>query len=167
MTAPMVDPSPDWEIPSDARLMRVAEAAREAMRAPGGLHVIGVEGSGGALLSRGLLAAGASHVLYVAPTPELGLRAAEDLAAFAKLELPGFRPFPDEPPPLVLAPSETSPYADVHPDRRLAMQRASALFTIAKDFPWRVALTTAAGLLRRAAPPEVIRDAGVELAVDI
>jgi transcription-repair coupling factor (superfamily II helicase) len=162
----MIGPSADFDIPSEARLMRVAEAAREALRSKGGLAVVGVEGSGGALVARALLAAGASHVLYVAPNPELGLRAAEDLAALSRLELPGFPPTSDEPPPLVLAQSETSPYADVHPDRRLTMQRASALFTIAKGFPWRVALTTAAGLVRKVVPPEIIAAAGVELAVD-
>ncbi|HEX6765961.1 MAG TPA: hypothetical protein VF103_10800, partial [Polyangiaceae bacterium] len=164
--APVGNQSLAWEIPSETRLMRVLDAAREALRAPGGLAVTGVEGSGGALVARGLLAAGASHVLYVAPNTELGLRAAEDLAAFARLELPGFPPAGDEAAPLVIAQSETSPYADVHPDRRLAMQRSAALFTIARGFPWRVALTTASGLVRRVAPPAVLSAAGVELAVD-
>ncbi len=163
---PAIGPGADWDLPSDARLMRAAEAAREALGKQGGLAVVGVEGSGAALIARALLAAGASHVLYVAPTPELGLRAAEDLAAMSRLELPGLRPTPDEPGPLVLAQSETSPYADVHPDRRLAMQRAAALFTIAKGFPWRIALTTAGGLVRKVAPPEVVAAAGVELAID-
>ncbi|HEX6273259.1 MAG TPA: transcription-repair coupling factor [Polyangiaceae bacterium] len=157
---------PEWELPSEARLMRVVDAARAALRAPGGFAVVGVDGSGGALVARGLLAAGASHVLYVAPTTEAGLRAAEDLAGLAKLDLPGFSGAPGEPAPLVIAQSETSPYADVHPDRRLLMQRAAALFTIAKGFPWRVALTTAGGLLRKVAPPDVVAAAGVELAVD-
>ena len=158
--------SPDWELPSEARLMRVGDAARQALSVPGGYAVVGVDGSGGPLVARALLAAGASHVLYVAPTTELALRAAEDLAAFARLDLPGFSRGADEPGPLALSSSETSPYADVHPDRRLAMQRAAALFTMAKGFPWRVALTTAGGLLRKVAPPEILAAAGVELAVD-
>src|SRR5262245_23829969 len=90
-------PSPEWELPSEARLMRVLDAGREALRAPGGLPVVGVEGSGGALVARALLAAGASHVLYVAPSSEAGLRAAEDLAALARVELPGFTTEPEEP----------------------------------------------------------------------
>jgi transcription-repair coupling factor (superfamily II helicase) len=148
-------PGADWEIPTDARLLRVSEAAREALRRPGGLPVVGVDGSGGALLARGLLGAGASHVLYVVPNHEIGLRASEDLRALSRLDVPGFARLADEPPPLSLVQSETSPYADVHPDRRFAMQRAAALFTIAKEFPWRVALTTAGGLLRKVAPEEV------------
>jgi transcription-repair coupling factor (superfamily II helicase) len=159
-------PDADWEIPTDARLLRVSEAARQALRLPGGLPVVGVDGSGGALLARGLLAAGASHVLYVVPNHEIGLRASEDLLALSRLDVPGFARLADEPPPLSLVQSETSPYADVHPDRRFAMQRAAALFTIAKEFPWRVALTTAGGLLRKVAPPAVIASAGVELLVD-
>src|SRR6186713_1951678 len=102
--------NPDWELPSEARLMRVGEAAREALRVPGGYAVVGVDGSGGPLVARALLAAGASHVLYVAPTTELGLRAAEDLAAFSRLDLTGLPRNDDEPAPLMLSQSETSPY---------------------------------------------------------
>ena len=80
-------------------------------------------GSGPALLARALLAAGTSQVLYLAPSHEVGLRAIEDLKALGTLGLP--RGTGDEPPPLFLASSETSPYADVHPDRRHGGRTAS------------------------------------------
>ena len=154
------------DLPSDRRLVGVLAAAREALAAPGGYALVGAAGSGPALLARALLEAGASHVLYVAPNHDAALRAVEDLRAFTTLPLRGFATAPEEPPPLVLTSSETSPYADVHPDRRLTLQRAAALFTLARGLPWRTAVATPGSLLRRAAPPEVIARAGLELVTD-
>ncbi len=154
------------ELPSDRRLLRIADAAREAISTRGGYAVVGAAGSGPAMLARSLLAAGASHVLYVAPSHEVAQRAVEDLTALRTLALPGTVTAQDEPPPLFLSTSETSPYADVHPDRRQAMQRAAALFTLAKNLPWRTAVTTPGGLLRRAAPPDALSGAALELRTD-
>jgi transcription-repair coupling factor (superfamily II helicase) len=158
-------PVPLPELPSDRRLLRVVDAAREAMSQRSGYTVVGAAGSGVALLARALLGAGASHVLYVAPSHEIGQRALEDLTALALLGLPDGAPV-DGSSPLFLSTSETSPYADVHPDRRQSMQRAAALFTMAKGLPWRVAVTTPGGLLRRAAPPDALVRAGLLLAKD-
>ncbi|HEV8548971.1 MAG TPA: CarD family transcriptional regulator, partial [Polyangiaceae bacterium] len=155
-----------FELPSDRRLLTAADAAREAMAAPGGFALVGAAGSGPALIARALLQSGVSQVLYVAPSTEGALRAAEDLRALALLPLRGLEPAPDEPPPLVLASSETSPYAEVHPDRRQTMQRAAALFTMARGLPWRTAVATPSSLLRRAAPPEALLRAGLELVTD-
>jgi transcription-repair coupling factor (superfamily II helicase) len=154
------------ELPSDRRLTGVAAAAREVLATRGGFALVGAAGSGPALLARALLGAGASHVLYVAASHEVALRAAEDLKALAALGLPGGDVLGNEPAPLFLSSSETSPYADVHPDRRQAMQRAAALFTMAKGLPWRTAVATPSGLLRRAAPPAALVRAGLELAKD-
>jgi transcription-repair coupling factor (superfamily II helicase) len=159
-------PAAPLELPSDRRLLRIVDAAREAMATRGGYGLVGAAGSGPAMLARSLLAAGASHVLYVAPSHEIALRAVEDLGALRTLALPGHPVAEDEPPPLFLSTSETSPYADVHPDRRQAMQRAAALFTLARGLPWRTAVTTPGGLLRRAAPPAAMAAAGLELATD-
>jgi transcription-repair coupling factor (superfamily II helicase) len=153
------------ELPNDRRLVRVADAAREAMARGGGFAVVGAAGSGAAMLARALLGAGASQVLYVAPSHEVGLRALEDLRALAALDVPA-APADTATTPLFLASSETSPYADVHPDRRQSMQRAAALFTLAKGLPWRTAVATPGGLLRRAAPPAALVRAGLLLAKD-
>src|SRR3954447_20719595 len=88
------------ELPSDRRLLRIGDAAREAMGTRGGYAVVGAAGSGPAMLARSLLAAGASHVLYVAPSHEVAQRAVEDLTALRTLALPGTVTAPDEPPPL-------------------------------------------------------------------
>jgi transcription-repair coupling factor (superfamily II helicase) len=159
-------PAVPVELPSDRRLLRVADAAREALSRRGGYAVVGAAGSGPAMLARSLLAARASHVLYVAPSHEVALRAVDDLTALRTLALPGAVSVEDEPPPLFLSTSETSPYADVHPDRRQSMQRAAALFTMAKNLPWRTAVTTPGGLLRRAAPPAALSAAALELTTD-
>jgi len=157
---------PTLELPSDRRLVRVAEAAREAVATRNGYAVVGAAGSGTALLTRAILTAGATHVLYVAASPETAQRAVEDLKALALLGLPDGNAPAAEPAPLLISTSETSPYADVHPDRRQAMLRAAALFTMAKGLPWRTAVTTPSGLLRRTVPPEALVHAGFELAKD-
>ncbi|HEY3500943.1 MAG TPA: transcription-repair coupling factor [Polyangiaceae bacterium] len=158
-------PVPAFELPDDRRLLGVQEAAREALAKPGGFAVVGAAGSGHALLARALLAAGASHVLYIAPDAEAAQRATEDLRAVASLGLPPGMAA-DEPLPLLLPGSEISPYAEAHPDRRIAMQRAAALFTIARDLPWRTAVVSPGSLLRRVAPAAALAGAALELATD-
>jgi len=157
---------PRDHLPSDRRLVAVRDAAREALSAGGGYAVVGAAGAGAPLLARALLDHGARRLLYVAADTERAHRAASDLEALARLALPGRHSEPNEPSPLLLLGGETSPYADVHPDRRATMRRASALFTIAKDLPWRVAVTTPTGLLRRVVPPRALLDAARELVVD-
>jgi transcription-repair coupling factor (superfamily II helicase) len=46
------------------------------------------------------------------------------------------------------------------------MQRAAALFPMARGLPWRTAVVTPGSLLRRAAPPEALLRAGLELVKD-
>jgi transcription-repair coupling factor (superfamily II helicase) len=168
----MSAPAPETEnpassLPGDARLLPVRDAAREARNRKGGIALLGGAGSGPALFARALLAEGvATHVLYVAADAESALRASLDLEGLARLELPGGTPSPDDPPPLSLIGGETSPYADVHPDRRTQMQRAVALFAIARGLPWRTAVTTPSGLLRKVVPPKVLVSAALEIAVN-
>jgi transcription-repair coupling factor (superfamily II helicase) len=151
---------------TNRRLLSVRDAAKDALAKAGAFSVVGAAGSGPALLARALIDAGAPHLLYVAADPEGAQRAASDLEALGGLDLLGKGQLEGEPPVLVLSGSETSPYADVHPDRRVTMQRAAALFTMAKELPWRFAVTTPSGLLRRVAPPSAIVAAALELVVD-
>ena len=58
---------------------------------------------------------------------------------------------------LVLAASESSPYADVNPDRRAAMSRLATLFHLASGLPWKVLAVPAAGLARKMVPRKIIR----------
>jgi transcription-repair coupling factor (superfamily II helicase) len=57
---------------------------------------------------------------------------------------------------LVFAASESSPYADVSPDRRAAMSRMATLFHLASGLPWRVLVVSAASLVRKVVPKAVV-----------
>jgi transcription-repair coupling factor (superfamily II helicase) len=164
--APDAEPSVS-SLPGDARLLTVRDAALEVRGRKGSVALLGGAGCGSALFARALLAENsATHVLYVAADAESAHRASLDLAGLALLGLPGGTPDAEEPAPLLLIGGETSPYADVHPDRRAQMQRAVALFTIAKGLPWRTAVTTPSGLLRKVAPLKPLLDAALEVMVD-
>ena len=58
---------------------------------------------------------------------------------------------------LVLTTSESSPYADVNPDRRAALSRMATLGHLATDRPFRVLVVPATGLARKLVPREVVR----------
>jgi transcription-repair coupling factor (superfamily II helicase) len=53
---------------------------------------------------------------------------------------------------LVFAASESSPYAEVNPDRRAAMSRMATLFHLAHDRPWSVLVVPGAALARKVPP---------------
>ena len=53
---------------------------------------------------------------------------------------------------LLLSPPETSPYADVNPDRRGAMGRLVTLFQLSQRLPWRFLVVPASGLARKVIP---------------
>jgi len=58
---------------------------------------------------------------------------------------------------LVLAMPESSPWADIAPDRRAAMARMATLAHLAVGRPWRVLVVPAAALVRKTVPPDVVR----------
>ena len=58
---------------------------------------------------------------------------------------------------LVLAMAESSPYADVNPDRRGAMVRMATLAHLAVGRPWRVLVVPAAALVRKLVPPSALQ----------
>jgi transcription-repair coupling factor (superfamily II helicase) len=57
---------------------------------------------------------------------------------------------------LLLPSPETSPYIDVAPDRRTAMDRLATLFHLSQGLPWRVLVTTPAALARKVVPRHAI-----------
>lgn len=67
---------------------------------------------------------------------------------------------------LVFAANDTSPYADVNPDRRAAMGRMAALAHLAMGRPWRVLVVPAAGLARKVVPRAVVRAHTYAIAVE-
>ncbi|HEV8246052.1 MAG TPA: transcription-repair coupling factor, partial [Polyangiaceae bacterium] len=132
------------------------------------LSLVGVLGSGAALLTHALLALGQKHVVYVAADAESAERAALDLSALGRgLGLPGLLGQGlDSAPPLLLQAPESSPYAEVHVDRRAAHARAAALFHVSRGLPFRVLCTSAAALVRRTVPPAVMAEAGLEIVAE-
>ena len=100
-------------------------------------------------------------IVYVVADASTARRAADDLAHLAAglpntTRLPGS---PDLPAPNVLLWPEENRYANVHPDRGLALERAAALAWLASDRPWRWLVASAATLVRRVPPPAVMREA--------
>ncbi len=59
---------------------------------------------------------------------------------------------------LVYPPSETSPFLDVAPDRRSAMDRLSCLVSLSLGLPFRFLIVPARALLRRVPPRELIAE---------
>jgi transcription-repair coupling factor (superfamily II helicase) len=138
-------------LPEGRRVITPREVAT-LLAAATRVHAVGAEGCAPALVARAFAEAGA-HVLYVAPEVDGARRAAADLSFVAK----GGDAI------LSVLPAESTPWADVRPDRRGQMSRTGALFHIARGLPWRFAVTTAAGLVRRFVPPAPLRNAAVEL----
>jgi transcription-repair coupling factor (superfamily II helicase) len=58
---------------------------------------------------------------------------------------------------LVFAASDTSPYADVNPDRRAAMGRMATLAHLALGRPWRVLVVPVIGLSRKVPPRSAVK----------
>ena len=52
---------------------------------------------------------------------------------------------------------DTTPYVEVAPDRRTAMDRLAVLFHLASEMPWRFVVAPVAAALRRVAPRETVR----------
>ncbi|HEY1534393.1 MAG TPA: hypothetical protein VGF76_10250, partial [Polyangiaceae bacterium] len=153
-------------LPEDRRIVASSDAARLVLAAAGHSAFVGAEGAGPALVAHALSAQSSRQVVYLVASGEIAQQAAGDLAAFGKglplarvprLELPG---------PLLLAPPETTPYAEVHTDRRAMMLRAAALHDLLSNPSRSQVVLTVSALLRRVPPRQALRDASVELFVE-
>jgi len=147
-----------------ARLRDVA--ARVLALGPGKLDVAGVKGAAGAALAATLARAGIERIVYVAADLDGARRAAQDCAFLLK----GAGAEDDAEDAalgevLLFASNESSPYADVNPDRRAAMSRMATLFHLA-HLPWRVLAVPATGLLRKVVPRDALRAATVRVAAE-
>jgi transcription-repair coupling factor (superfamily II helicase) len=131
-------------------------------------HVSGARGAGAPLLGRFVGHALQRPVLYVAPDAEGAEAAARDLRFLLGEPRLGLGGPPSSAAAVqhavqLLLPSESSPYEQVHADRRAAMRRSSTLAALAAGQPLSFLVTSAAGLLRRVVPPEPLRAATLEL----
>ncbi len=136
-----------------ARVRDVAARSRVDRR----VDVAGARGSASAAIVAAITRGNDRRVVLVTPDLETARRAAEDVGFLvrgsvdeAQAEDTG------EGEVLLFAANETSPYADVNPDRRASMSRMATLFHLA-HLPWRVLVVPATGLLRKVVPKDVLR----------
>jgi len=169
LTATNPSPSELPERPAPAQsLAAFVESVAERLSAAGGapsLHVSGARGSGAPLIALALARRLERMIVYVAPDADGAEAAARDLRYL--LNDPGVGS-PEAPPEerhvRLLLPSESSPYEQVHPDRRSAMHRLATLTALAERRRFGFLVTSARALVRRVVPPAPLAAAARELA---
>ncbi|MEZ4223551.1 MAG: transcription-repair coupling factor [Polyangiaceae bacterium] len=153
-------------VPEDRPTLPFAELAARALGSPGPHAVVHAEGCSAALLARNLVLQGAGHVVVVAADAD-GMRlAADDLEAVASLTLPGTnlaREVDGDTRVLRIPTAESLPWAEVHSDRKLTIERVGSLAHIAAERAFRFAVVTPSSLLRKTVPRQVLAEACVEL----
>jgi transcription-repair coupling factor (superfamily II helicase) len=133
-----------------------AQALREIRGYLGGARAVelyGASGSLGAALAANLVDrdGGSATLLYVVPDEETAEARAHDLGFF----LPAAHASDDPlaPPTVLELPApDSSPYAEMQPDRRTMLRRMAALFRLSHGFAPRVLVASAASLFRRVVP---------------
>jgi transcription-repair coupling factor (superfamily II helicase) len=115
------------------------------------LDVAGVCGSAGPALAAAIADAG-RRVVFVTSDLDAARRAAQDAGFLARGALDDEAEDTGEGEVLVFAASESSPYADVSPDRRAAMSRMATLFHLAHERAWSFLVVPASALTRKVVP---------------
>ena len=123
------------ELPEGRTVIGAVALAKSVLSETGLHHAVGAEGSEPALVARALASASERPVLYVTPDLDSARRAADDLVFLARNATTDGQAA--DATTLLFTPSETSPYAEVHPERRAAMVRLATLFHLAKRLPFR------------------------------
>jgi transcription-repair coupling factor (superfamily II helicase) len=129
----------------------VREIRAELARARG-VELYGASASLGAAAAAALARAGEpGPLLYVVPDEETAEARAADLAFF--LPSSGANDDPLTPPAVLELPApESTPYAEMQPDRRTTLRRMAALFRLSQGFAPLVLVASAAALFRRVVP---------------
>src|SRR5260221_7370955 len=153
-TAPADGLGPLLDLPEGRTVLRATALAGVALARGGLTHAVGVEGSAAALVARAIAAASDRPVVYITADLETARKAADDLLFLSGGLPPAFAALADAA-TLLFVPSETSPYAEGHPERRAAMLRLGTLFHLGKGLPWRFLVAPPAG----PAPSAGARDA--------
>jgi transcription-repair coupling factor (superfamily II helicase) len=157
--SPELDPLPSLLPPEGvtAAPLRDVVARVEALRS-GRVDVAGVRGSAAAALVSALVRTTGNRVLLVTSDLEAARKLSDDVSFWVRgAAVPEDAEESGAGTVLVLAASESSPYADVNPDRRAAMSRMATLAHLAGDLPWSVLIVSAAALVRRIVPRAVLR----------
>jgi transcription-repair coupling factor (superfamily II helicase) len=117
------------------------------------VELYGAAGSLGAAVGAALAAGGAAGgpLLYVVADEETAEARASDLAFFLPHAAASDDPL--APPPVLELPApDSSPYADMQPDRRTTLRRMAALFRLSQGFAPAVLVVSAGALFRRVVP---------------
>jgi transcription-repair coupling factor (superfamily II helicase) len=147
-----LEPLPSLLPPEGIVASRLREvAARARALSSGRLDVAGVRGCAGAALAAAIAREG-KRVVYVASDLDAARRVAEDLGFLVRGAADDDAEDSGTGDVLVFAASETSPWADVSPDRRAAMSRMATLFHLAHGLPFRVLVVPASALVRKVVP---------------
>src|SRR6185369_8813797 len=153
-------------LPEDRTIITASDAARLALSRPGLTTLVGAEGSGPALVAQALSAQAARQIVYLAANQEAAQLAAGDLAALGKGLPLAHLPKSRLAAPLVFAPSESTPYAEVHGDRRATMLRTAALCELLAAPERGPLVVTAGALVRRVPPRQALREATLTIRVE-
>jgi transcription-repair coupling factor (superfamily II helicase) len=143
---------------------RIADVIGEAARRLGHSETVKVYGATGALgpaLAAELAREGRAPLLYLVPEEEQVESRLADLGFF--LPAPAGDDPLAPPPALELPAPESSPYAEMQPDRRTIMRRMAVLYRLRCGQAPRVVVASAASVLRRVLPAEPF----LELCADI
>jgi transcription-repair coupling factor (superfamily II helicase) len=131
-------------------------AARANANGAGRVDVAGVRGSGAAAVVAAIARAGNRHVVVVTSELEAARKLTEDVGFYLRgaideesTEETGVGEV------LLFTANESSPYAEVNPDRRAGMSRMATLFHLAK-LPWSVLVLPATALARKTVPRDVV-----------
>jgi transcription-repair coupling factor (superfamily II helicase) len=152
------DPLPPIVPPEGVTAARLADvASRLAARGAGRVDVSGIRGSADAFMLAAAARAGRPLCVVTKDVDE-ARRLAQDLAFLLQSSTEtSSAEDTGEGDVLVLAASESSPWADVNPDRRAAMARLATLTHLAAKRPFRALVVAANSLVRKLVPPGAIR----------
>src|SRR5450631_3638934 len=143
---------PDLGVLTDPARRGFAQALREIRGSLGrarAVELYGASGSLGAALAANLV--DPTMLLYIVPDEETAEARAHDLGFF--LPAPPASDDPLAPPTVLELPApDSSPYAEMQPDRRTMLRRMAALFRLSHGFAPRVLVASAASLCRRVVP---------------
>jgi transcription-repair coupling factor (superfamily II helicase) len=152
VAAEEIEPLAGLSPPEGITPVRVRDVvARARAMARGKLDVAGARGSAGPAVAAAIARTGRRVVLVAADLDE-ARRSAQDAGFLVRGADGDEAEDTGEGEVLVFAASESSPYADVSPDRRAAMSRMATLFHMAHDRPWSLLAVPAAALVRKVAP---------------
>jgi transcription-repair coupling factor (superfamily II helicase) len=132
-----------------SRVRDVVARVRASGRAR--IDVGGVYGCAGAAVAAALVRDG-HRVVLVAQDLESARRAADDVGFLIRGAFDDRAEDTGEGDVLVFAANESSPYAEISPDRRSAMSRMATLSHLAQERPWRVLSVPATALVRKVVP---------------